>query len=127
VSRTFTAVQHPHDTKYAQDRQRQVNENLRTMTDHELRQQLKYLINDAAPINDDSNLTSKILGEINRSPMVPDNIKGILDSTSGTTGNVLLRQDLEPTLHSIFVKKFPVWERLTKKPSNGLRKLAPAC
>ncbi len=120
MSRTFTAVQHVQDQKYIQDRQRQVNENLRTMTEHELRQQLKYLINDAAPINDDGNMTSKMLGEINKSPMVPDSIKGILDSTSGTTGNVLLRQDLEPTLHSIFVKRFPVWERLTKKPSNGL-------
>lgn len=120
MSRTFTAVQHPHDTKYAQDRQRIINENLRTMTEGEMRQQLKHLINNDAPIRDESNMSSKIIGEIHSSPIVPNSVKSILDSTSGTTGNVLLRQDLEPVLHSIFVKRFPVFERITKKPANGL-------
>jgi hypothetical protein len=120
VANTFTAVQHPHDTKYAQDRQRQVNECLRTMTEPEMRQMLKHLIHNDTPIRDESNMSQKILGELRTSPMVPNSVKGILDSTSGTTGNALLRQDLEPLLHSIFVKRFPVFERLTKKPSNGL-------
>jgi len=120
VSRTFTAVQHPHDTKYAQDRQRIINENLRTMTEGEMRQQLKHLIHNDAPIRDESQLSQKIIGEIHSSPIVPSSVKSILDSTSGTTGNVLLRQDLEPVLHSIFLKRFPVFERIQKKPSNGL-------
>jgi hypothetical protein len=90
------------------------------MTENELKQQLKHLINNAPAIRDESSLTSKVLGEIHSSPIVPNSIKSILDSTNGTTGNVLLRQDLEPTLHSIFIKRFPVFERIAKKPSNGL-------
>jgi len=120
VSNTFTAVQHVRDQKYVQDRQRQVNECLK-MTEPELRQLLKHTINNNTPINDDSNMTAKLIGEMHSSPVVPNAVKDvILDSTNTTTGNALLRQDLEPILHSIFVKRFPVWERLTKKPSNGL-------
>src|SRR6185312_2363819 len=43
-----------------------------------------------------------------------------LDSTSGTTGSTLIRQDLEATLHQLLVSEFPAWERLRKKPANGL-------
>lgn len=100
---------------------------LRNSTENELKQQLKHLIENSSTIRDESRLSSKVLGEIHSSPMVPNSIKSILDSTSGTTGNVLLRQDLEPVLHSIFLKRFPVFERIAKKPSNGLSKLAPAC
>lgn len=32
----------------------------------------------------------------------------------------LIRQDLEPILYSIFVKRFPLFDRLMKEPSNGL-------
>lgn len=119
MSNTFTAVQHVRDQKYVQDRQRQIDECLK-MTEPQLRQLLKNTINNSAPIRDESDMSAKMIGEMHSSPMVPNNVKGILDSTSGTTGNVLLRQDLEPILHSIFIKKFPVWERLTKKQSNGL-------
>lgn len=44
-------------------------------------------------------------------------ISKILDSSSGTA---LIRQDLEPMLYSLFVKKFPFFERIRKEPANGL-------
>lgn len=115
----FTEIQHPSTPKYAQDRQRQINECLK-MTEPELKQLLRNTINNSSPLRDEGGMTSKILGEMQMSPMVPASVKGILDSTGSTTGNALLRQDLEPILHSIFVKRFPVWERLVKVPSNGL-------
>src|SRR2546429_8982361 len=90
------------------------------MTEPELKQLLKNTINNSTPLRDEGGMTSKILGEMQTSPMVPAGVKGILDTTGSTTGNALLRQDLEPILHAIFVKRFPVWERLTKKQSNGL-------
>ena len=44
-------------------------------------------------------------------------ISKLLDSSGGTA---LIRQDLEPMLYSLFVKKFPLFERLRKEPANGL-------
>lgn len=44
-------------------------------------------------------------------------ISKLLDSSGGTA---LIRQDLEPMLYSLFVKKFPLYERLRKEPANGL-------
>lgn len=32
----------------------------------------------------------------------------------------LIRQDLEPLLYAAFVKRFPLYERIAKKPANGL-------
>ncbi|OLE94889.1 MAG: hypothetical protein AUI84_07055 [Delftia sp. 13_1_40CM_3_66_6] len=68
------------------------------MTEPELKQLLKNTINNSAPLRDEGNMTSKILGEMQTSPMVPASVKGILDTTGSTTGNALLRQDLEPIL-----------------------------
>jgi len=36
------------------------------------------------------------------------------------TGSALIRQDLEPLLYAAFVRRFPMWDRLRKEPSNGL-------
>ena len=44
-------------------------------------------------------------------------IAKLLDSSGGTA---LIRQDLEPMLYSLFVKKFPLFERIRKEPANGL-------
>ena len=44
-------------------------------------------------------------------------IAKLLDSSGGTA---LIRQDLEPMLYSLFVKKFPFFERIRKEPANGL-------
>lgn len=35
-------------------------------------------------------------------------------------GGALIRQDLSPMLVSLFVSRFPAWQRITKVPSNGL-------
>jgi hypothetical protein len=34
--------------------------------------------------------------------------------------SALIRQDLEPVLYALFVKQFPEWDRIQKKPANGL-------
>ena len=35
-------------------------------------------------------------------------------------GSALIRQDLEPMLYAAFVRRFPLYDRLSKEPSNGL-------
>lgn len=40
-----------------------------------------------------------------------------LDSGSGSA---LIRQDLEPILAELYVRQFPLWERIPKEPANGL-------
>ena len=54
---------------------------------------------------------------LNRLAVANPNIAKLLDSSGGTA---LIRQDLEPMLYSLFVKKFPFFERLRKEPANGL-------
>lgn len=44
-------------------------------------------------------------------------IAKLLDASGGAA---LIRQDLEPLLYALFVKKFPLFERLRKEPANGL-------
>jgi hypothetical protein len=53
---------------------------------------------------------------------LPLEAKSILDSTGGGTsgGSVLIRQDLEPILYTLFVKKFPAFDRIQHGQSNGL-------
>jgi hypothetical protein len=36
------------------------------------------------------------------------------------TGAALIRQDLEPVLYELFIRRFPAWDRFTKEPANGL-------
>ena len=40
-----------------------------------------------------------------------------LDTSGGTA---LIRQDLEPVMLELFIREFPVWDRITKEPANGL-------
>ena len=40
-----------------------------------------------------------------------------LDSGSGSA---LIRQDLEPVMAELYVRQFPLWERVPKEPANGL-------
>jgi hypothetical protein len=44
-------------------------------------------------------------------------IAKLLDASGGAA---LIRQDLEPMLYALFVKRFPLFERLRKEPANGL-------
>ena len=123
---TFAEVYHPRDPVYALRREKQIHE-LMKLTPQQLKRQLDYLKNQMPP-RDDHEYSKKALTELFNSPMVPHQVrKGILDSTSGTTGNVLIRQDLEATIYALFVKYFPAFERLQKLPANGLTSLAPAC
>lgn len=117
---TFTEVAHPNDATYQLRRQKIVDDLLR-MNSAQLDRQLRLMLQQPPQARDDSGETTKnILRELRTASFVPDTLKGILDSTSGTTGNVLIRQDLEPTLYALFVKVFPAFERLQKGPSNGL-------
>lgn len=114
-------LKHPADTAYKAHRDGMRKE-LRTLTQNEAAQKLQYELAREHPevTQSERDLSQKILGEIRTSPYVPQEAKAILDSTSGTTGSVLIRQDLEPILYQLFVTRFPAWERMTKKPSNGL-------
>jgi len=89
------------------------------MNEQDLDRQLRYMLQES-PNRDEGGMTSRIIGEIYKQPFTPRAMKGILDSSSGTTGNVLIRQDLEPVLYALFAKRFPVFDRLAKGPSNGL-------
>lgn len=46
-----------------------------------------------------------------------DMLQKFIDTTSG---NVLIRQDLEPLIHAAFVRRFPAFARVEKVPANGL-------
>lgn len=54
---------------------------------------------------------------LNRLAMANPNIAKLLDSSGGAA---LIRQDLEPILYALFVKKFPFFERIRKEGANGL-------
>lgn len=115
---TFTSVAHPHDVQYQMARRAQIDELLK-MNTQQLDRQLRWMAQQKPP-RDDNHLVGKIMGEMYNAPFVPGAVKGILDSTGGTTGNVLIRQDLEPTLYALFVRAFPAFDRIAKGPSNGL-------
>lgn len=117
---TFTNVADPRDATYAIQRQMQVDEMLK-LTPQQLDRRLNWQLNSPDAIKDEHGLTNKYLGDIVNNPSTPVSLrKSILDTTGGTTGNVLIRQDLEPTLYALFVKTFPAFERLSKGPANGL-------
>lgn len=48
---------------------------------------------------------------------MPPEVVKLLDTAGGAA---LIRQDLEPLLYAAYVKDFPFYERIQKKPSNGL-------
>ena len=64
--------------------------------------------------------TRGILNDMYNDPMLPAEVKGILDSTSGTTGSVLIRQDLDTLVNLAYVTEFPGWARLPREQANGL-------
>lgn len=117
---TFTSVADPRDMTYQMKRQQQIDELLR-MTPQQLDRRLNWQMNTQQTFRDDHGISQKSINEMLHAPYMPQTLqKGILDSTGGTTGNVLIRQDLEPTLYALFVKTFPAFERLAKGPANGL-------
>ncbi len=116
---TFTEVKHPHDPMYQIKRREIIVDLLKNHDERSLGMILQHSALSPA-IKDEGGMTQKIMGELYNVPDLPVAAKGILDSTSGTTGNVLIRQDLEPVLYALFVKRFPMWDRMLKVPSNGL-------
>lgn len=116
---SFTSVADPKDMSYQMRRQAQIDE-LMKLTPQQLDRRLQWQLN-SDPIRDDNNVTKGVISDIVNSQSVPAGVKkSILDTTGGTTGNVLIRQDLEPTLYALFVKVFPAFDRLAKGPANGL-------
>lgn len=113
---TTTELQHPHDASYQMKRQAQIDELLKMDLKH-LDQQLKYQIKAGAEnFRDNEGIRKQMFSEL-QGPEIPLTTKGILDTTGGAA---MIRQDLEPTLYAIFVKNFPVFDRLAKGQSNGL-------
>lgn len=120
MTETFTNVTDPRDMTYQMQRQEQIEELLK-LTPQQLDRRLNWQINSPAKIRDDHNVSQKSISDMVNSPSMPAGLrKGILDSTGTTTGNTLIRQDLEPTLYALFVKTFPYFERIAKGPANGL-------
>lgn len=92
---SFTALQHPSDIGYRMNRARLVSE-LVKMSPQQLDMQLQYQFRQPAPVDETGGaLTQKIVGELYNTPYIPNSLKSVLDSTGGTTGSVLIRQDLE--------------------------------
>lgn len=116
---TFTEVAHKDDLSY-QVRRQQIIDQLMKLRPDQLERQLRYQMAQAAPRDEGGAMTKSMMQELRGSSMIPSTVKGLLDSSGGTTGNVLIRQDLEPTLYTLFVKTFPAWERMRKGQANGL-------
>ncbi|GAC1589050.1 MAG: hypothetical protein NVS4B1_33360 [Ktedonobacteraceae bacterium] len=101
ANESFTTVADPRDVTYNIRRQEQIDEMLK-LSPQQLDRRLNWQMNSPDRIRDDHNMTAKSLGDMVNSPMLPAGVrKSILDTTGGTTGNVLIRQDLEPTLYAL--------------------------
>lgn len=82
----FTSVQHPGDITYRMNRQRLVNELLK-MSVNQLDMQLQYQMRQKPTASEeDVDLSRKMLNEMMTAPYAPSTLKGILDTTGGTTG-----------------------------------------
>src|SRR3954470_7753858 len=113
----FTSVAEPKDMTYMMRRQAQIYELLK-LSPAQLDRRLQWQMQ-SDPLRDDGQLTKSIMEDLVTNRSVPAGLKkSILDATGGTTGNVLIRQDLEPTLYALFVKSFPAFDRLAKGPAN---------
>lgn len=94
MTENFTSVSHPHDMTYQMRRQAQIDELLK-LSPSQLDKRLNWQMNTPQDFRDDHGLSQKSLQEMLHAPYLPQGLqKGILDSTNGTTGNVLIRQDL---------------------------------
>lgn len=121
LSGASASALHPHDPQFRIKRRTLIEKDLLTMSERQLEEQLLYTAGQRAPREETRDLTKRVLGEMYNSP-IPMEVKSILDSTGGGTsgGSVLIRQDLEPILYALFVKKFPAFDRIRHDQSNGL-------
>lgn len=119
MTATFTQVHHPADPLYQIRRQEQIDKLLQ-MNTTQLDRLLKHNMAQPGPIDESGETTRNIIRDLSHGANIPATVKGILDTTNGTTGNALIRQDLEPIMYALFLKSFPVFEKLRKDQANGL-------
>jgi hypothetical protein len=62
-------------------------------------------------------MSRKLLQDLHDDVHVPVTLKGLLDTIAGAP---LVRQDLDPILHALYVQSFPGWDRMKKVEANGL-------
>lgn len=117
-------VRHPRlDDAYLTRRHAAVKQVLTSgMSEAQMRRQLEHQAMHDAPKGEDLAVarekSKQIVDEILADPRVSPSLKrSILDTTSGAP---LVRQDLDPVLHALFVTRFPAWERIKKEEGNGL-------
>lgn len=79
-------VQNPNDISYRMNRQRMISE-LCKLSVNQLDMQIQYQMRQK-PQTDGSavDATKSIVGDIYTAPYTPASVKGLLDSTGGTTG-----------------------------------------
>lgn len=68
-------------------------------------------------LDDGFAITQKLLQDLREDIRVPPTIKSVLDTIAGAP---LVRQDLDPILHALYVQNFPGWDRMKKVEANGL-------
>src|SRR5437667_12643435 len=117
---------HPHDPQWRAKRQHLIHKELLPMNERQINE--AFLTTVSKPLSTEERaeaqeLTKNVLGGMFNQPGLMNELtrKSILDSTGTTTGGaVLIRQDLEPFLHALYVQAFPAWERIQHGQANGL-------
>jgi|GEM_PF-1465844 len=116
-----STLAHPQDVTYQLERRKKINTLLRYSAE-ELKQMLRIAQMQPAP-RDETGVQQTMARELRSAAFIPDSVKNILGTTSGTgesDGSALVRQDLEPIIYALFVKQFPFYEMIPKEPANGL-------
>lgn len=127
---TFTQAYHPSDPQYAIKRQRQLKE-LSSLSTPQLKRMVQSMLMNPMPEEakeQNTQVAKSFVSQLHDGAMHPALRRSILDSTGGGTsgGSVMIRQDLEVPLYLLFVRNFPLYERIEAGPANGLTLLAPA-
>lgn len=115
-------LEHPRDLSYRAKFESRVHELLKNYTEPQLKQLLRTQQRQKGPRDEDGTMTRRIIGEL-YGDFTPTSVKNILGPNSGTNlsdGSALVRQDLDATIHALYIRSFPLWEFLKKVPSNGL-------
>jgi hypothetical protein len=115
VGKDGAAAQTAFDAGSARMKQLELRKAFKSMPAHEVRELLE--IQAGRKPGEDIEGKQADSGLLNMLASQNPSIAKLLDSTGGAA---LIRQDLEPMLYSLFVKRFPLWDRIRKEPSNGL-------
>ncbi len=115
---------HPDDPVY-QEWWLAQRKQLAPLTERQLEKRLELGMR-ATPPRDDHEINQKRVGELFDyvmkigSPQLQKDILGTTTTSGLVSGAAMIRQDLQPEIYTLFVKKFPYYERIKKLPSNGL-------